>query len=167
MVGIIVGVGLASAVASGLVVHTLHTNADAKSEAAAVAAAADVAEATGQSNVGVSEATGDAVEAGIQAATAEDTTDAQTRQQIAQSEPATIAMRAAVEVLSPRSIGALAGYSTCIVGSQGKQEGSAAYGCTQRGTALDAALAAEPIPVEPSCPEPAEEPEPPAEPAVP
>lgn len=128
-----------AALLAALVVDQLHRRADRRAEAAAMAPAEAVT-----ASAGVVEATGEATVGGIEAATAEATTDADTRQAIATSEPAPIAVAAAVDVLSPRSVGALAGYLGCIAGSQGKGEGSAAYGCTQRGTALDEALAAEP-----------------------
>jgi hypothetical protein len=42
---------------------------------------------------------------------------------------------------------ALAGYLGCAAAAQGKGEGSSAFGCQERGKALDAALAAMPAPV--------------------
>jgi len=138
-IGTTLAIVAASALLGALGADQLHRRADRRAEAVAMApveavkASADVVEATGEAATGA-----------VVAATAEETTDAETRQAVATSEPAPIAVAAAVEVLSPRSVGALAGYLGCIAGSQGKGEGSAAYGCTQRGTALDAALAAEP-----------------------
>jgi len=134
-------VALAAAALSGGGVHLLHRQARKRDEAAA-AAAADVAEATGQSNVGVAEAVGDAAVGAVDAAKADDNTDADTRANIATWDATTVAVYAAVQPGASRSTVALASYLGCVSGSQGKGEGSAAYGCGKRGEALDAALAA-------------------------
>ena len=138
---ITVYVALAAAALSGGGVHLLHRQA-AKRDADAAAAAADAAEATGQSNVGVAEAVGDAAVDAVDAAKADDNTDADTRANIATWDATTVAVYAAVQPGASRSTVALASYLGCVSGSQGKGEGSAAYGCGKRGEALDAALAA-------------------------
>ena len=45
-----------------------------------------------------------------------------------------------VEEARTDAIVAAFGYDACIAGSQGKDEGSAAYGCTARGTTLDSVV---------------------------
>lgn len=138
-VGTTIAIASVAALLAGLGVDQLHRRADRKAEAVSMAPVEAV-----QASANVVEATGEAAVGAVVAATAEENTDAETRQAVATSEPAPIAVSAAVEVLSPRSVGALAGYLGCIAGSQGKGEGSAAYGCVERGRSLDAALAAEP-----------------------
>lgn len=136
-------VALAAAALSGGGVHLLHRQAAKRdADAAAAAAAADAAAATGQSNVGVAGAVGDAAAGAVDAAKADDNTDADTRANIATWDATTVAVYAAVQPGASRSTVALASYLGCVSGSQGKGEGSAAYGCGKRGEALDAALAA-------------------------
>ena len=136
-------VALAVAALSGGGVHFAHKRADRLAQEKAAAAAF---EAAGN----VVDKTGEAVTDGIEAATAEDTTDADTRQNIAEWDATTVAVHAAVQPDASRSTVALAGYLGCVSGSQGKGEGSAAYGCNKRGESLDAALSAMPSD---SCPE--------------
>jgi hypothetical protein len=144
MIGVIVGVTALASIGLTLVVEhgIIKRRKDAPVEM--VAATATVVDATGDAVEGGITAGGEAAAAAIDAATAEARMEAATRKAIAESEPAVVATRAAVDVLSPRSIGALAAYDFCLAASMGKQEGSAAYGCQDRGKALDAALAAEP-----------------------
>ncbi len=130
-------VALAVAALSGGGVHFAHKRADRLAQERAAAAAF---EAAGN----VVGKTGKAVTDGIEAAVEEDTTDADTRQNIAEWDATTVAVHAAVQPDASRSTVALAGYLGCVSGSQGKGEGSAAYGCGKRGEALDAALAAMP-----------------------
>ncbi len=130
-------VALAVAALSGGGVHLAHKRADRRAQeraaAAAFAAAGNIVDKTGE-----------AVTDGIEAAVEEDTTDADTRQNIAEWDATTVAVHAAVQPDASRSTVALAGYLGCVSGSQGKGEGSAAYGCGKRGEALDAALSAMP-----------------------
>ncbi len=77
----------------------------------------------------------------VDAAVREDVTDADTRQAIAQMPAVNIAVEAAVKPDAPDSTVALAAYLGCLAAAQGKQEGSAAFGCQARGTALDGTLA--------------------------
>ena len=130
-------VALAVAALSGGGVHFAHKRADRLAQERAAAAAF---EAAGN----VVGKTGEAVTDGIEAAVEEDTTDADTRQNIAEWDATTVAVHAAVQPDASRSTVALAGYLGCVSGSQGKGVGSAAYGCGKRGEALDAALAAMP-----------------------
>jgi len=140
-------VALAVAALSGGGVHLAHKRADQRAAdeaaAAAFAAAGNVVDQTGK-----------AVTSGIEAAVEEDTTDADTRQGISDWDATTVAVHAAVQPDASRSTVALASYLGCVSGSQGKGEGSAAYGCGKRGEALDAALASM---QSSSCPEPAPE----------
>ena len=150
-------VALAAAALSGGGVHLLHRQAAKRdaAAAAAAAAAADAAAATGQSNVGVAGAVGDAAAGAVDAAKADDNIDADTRANIATWDATTVAVYAAVQPDANRATVALAGYLGCVSGSQGKGEGSAAYGCGKRGEALDATIAAMPVN---GCPEAAPEP---------
>jgi len=158
-VGTVIGIAVAALLVGGGVgagVATKLARDGQAGQAAAAQAAADAAAATGESNVGVSEATGDAVEGGIDAAKADDNTDADTRQGVAAWDATTTAIHAAVQPGATRTTIALAGYLGCVGGAQGKGEGSAAFGCTKRGEALDAALAAMPAPEPVSAPTPDE-----------
>ena len=93
--------------------------------AAAVAATADVVTATG----GV-----------VAEAEREDVTDAETRATVAAMPAVDLLAGAVVALGDPATTVAAYAYAQCIAGSQGKQEGSAAYGCTDRGRKLDAAV---------------------------
>lgn len=95
--------------------------------AEAVAATADVVVATG----GV-----------VEAAVAEDVTDADTRQALATAPAVDLLAQAVVDLGDPATTVAAYAYAQCVAGSQGKQEGSAAYGCTDRGRQLDLAVGA-------------------------
>lgn len=113
---------------------------------------------TNKHDAAVEESRTDAVEAAaaapveaVVAVVAEDVTDAESRRAIAESDAGMLAVQAAVTPGATRQTIALAAYALCIQGAQGKGEGSAAFGCTKRGEALDAALLAIP-----SCPEPVE-----------
>ena len=130
-------VALAVAALSGGGVHLAHKRADQRAAdeaaAAAFAAAANVVDQTGE-----------AVTSGIDAAKADDNIDADTRQGISDWDATTVAVHAAVQAEASRSTVALAAYLGCVSGSQGKGEGSAAYGCGKRGEALDAAVSVMP-----------------------
>lgn len=76
----------------------------------------------------------------IAAATREDVTDAETRQAVATMPAVNLAVEAAVKPGSQPVTYALAAYALCLSAAQGKNEGSAAFGCQARGTALDAAM---------------------------
>ncbi len=76
----------------------------------------------------------------VEAANAEHVTDAETRAAIATMPAVNIAVEAAVRPQAEPSTVALAAYLGCIAGAQGKAEGSAAFGCQQRGQTLDATL---------------------------
>lgn len=78
-------------------------------------------------------------------------TETELKRAIAESDAGMLAVQAAVTPGATRQTIALAAYALCIQGAQGKGEGSAAFGCTKRGEALDTALLAIP-----SCPEPVE-----------
>ncbi len=76
----------------------------------------------------------------VEAAVREDVTDAETRAAIAQAPAVNLAVEAAVRPGASPSTVALAAYALCIAGAQGKAEGSAAFGCQQRGQTLDGTL---------------------------
>ncbi len=76
----------------------------------------------------------------VEAAVREDVTDAETRAAIAQAPAVNLAVEAAVRPGASPSTVALAAYALCIAGAQGKAEGSAAFGCQQRGQTLDTTL---------------------------
>jgi hypothetical protein len=152
-IGIVVVVGLLSA-AGGLTGGVLLSNRDKGDDGAATVAA--TADLVGEVD-GVVETTGEAVEAGITAAQAEDIALAAARAHIAEWDSTTVAVKAAIQPGASRSTVALAGYLGCVSGAQGKSEGSAAFGCTKRGEALDLALAAMPALGVPAIVEPAQE----------
>ena len=132
-------VALAVAALSGGGVHLAHKRADQRAADEAAAAAAAFAAAAN-----VVDQTGEAVTSGIDAAKADDNIDADTRQGISDWDATTVAVHAAVQAEASRSTVALAAYLGCVSGSQGKGEGSAAYGCGKRGEALDAAVSVMP-----------------------
>jgi hypothetical protein len=78
----------------------------------------------------------------VAAATADDTTDAETRRELARAPAVDLLAQAVVDLADPATTVAAYAYAQCVAGSQGKQEGSAAYGCTDRGRQLDAAVGA-------------------------
>jgi len=80
----------------------------------------------------------------VEAAVAEDVTDAETRQAVATSPAVNLAVAAAVEPGADARTYALASYALCLAAAQGKVEGSAAFGCQERGRVLDAALGVAP-----------------------
>ena len=136
---LILGIAALSAAVSGGTVHALHKRAD-RDAASQAQAQANVVEATAN----VVGATGAATQGALEAATAPALTDAGTRLEVATWDATTLAVHAAVQPGASRATVALAAYLGCVSGSQGKGEGSAAYGCGKRGEALDTAIAAMP-----------------------
>ena len=96
----------------------------------------EVEEARTDAVVGSSEA----VVEGVEAATAVPLTEAETRLAVVETSSRVILAQAIVETGDLAAIVAAFGYDACIAGSQGKDEGSAAYGCTARGTTLDSVV---------------------------
>lgn len=78
----------------------------------------------------------------VEAVVREDVTDAETRAAIASAPAVNLAVEAAVVPGASASTVALAAYALCIAGAQGKSEGSAAFGCVERGKTLDSTIAA-------------------------
>jgi len=81
-----------------------------------------------------------AVAGTVEAAIKPEATDADTRQAIATAPAVNLAVEAAVKPGATSSTVALAAYALCIAGAQGKGEGSAAFGCVDRGRTLDGLL---------------------------
>lgn len=126
------GAGLAGIQALGGKGANKHDAAIAEADADTVIAVAESAPATVTATASV-----------VTESLAEHTTDADTRQAIATADGPTLAVLAAVEPDASATTIALAGYLGCVAGSQGKGEGSSAYGCQERGKVLDEAVRAQ------------------------
>lgn len=107
--------------------------------AGAIAGGGGVLLATRDRDSGAAEAVAATVDV-VEAAVAEDVTDADTRQALATAPAVDLLAQAVVDLGDPATTVAAYAYAQCVAGSQGKQEGSAAYGCTDRGRQLDEAV---------------------------
>ena len=141
------GAIIAVSAAAGLIAGALGMRAIDK--AAIEAAEGRMALAEEQADARIAEATRDTVDAAgknttaaLDASHSVANRDADTRADIATMPATEMAVAAALRPDVPPWTLALAGYSLCISGAQGKSEGSAAFGCTKRGEWLDKAIAA-------------------------
>ena len=138
---------IAAGVVGGAILGAVGTRQVMRSQVETAEARRDLAEE--QADARIAEATRDTVDAAgknttgaIDAALAPANKDADTRAEVAAMPATQLAMVAALKPDVPPWTLALAGYSLCISGAQGKGEGSAAFGCTKRGERLDEAIAA-------------------------
>lgn len=79
----------------------------------------------------------------VEAAMKPDATDAEARLAVASMPAVNIAVEAATKPDASNRTMALAAYALCLSAAQGKTEGSAAFGCQDRGRILDASLSPE------------------------
>jgi hypothetical protein len=103
----------------------------------------DSAEELVQATAQVAEAAGRGASDAVTAAMGPAATEAQARLEFAGTPAVNIAVEAAVDPgASPRTV-ALAAYLGCLAASQAQAQGAAAFGCPERGKALDATLKVE------------------------
>jgi hypothetical protein len=103
----------------------------------------DSAEQLVQATAQVAEAAGRGASDAVSAAMTPAGTEAEARLAFATTPAVNIAVEAAVGAdATPRTV-ALAAYLGCLAASQAQAQGAAAFGCPERGKALDAALKVE------------------------
>lgn len=84
----------------------------------------------------------EAVATTVSAAVEPETIEARTRLAIAEAPAVNLAVAAAVEPGASPCVLALSGYLGCLAAAQAQAQGAAAFGCAERGKALDACIAA-------------------------
>lgn len=76
----------------------------------------------------------------VEAVVAPQVAEQETRQAVASAGYLDVLVAASVEPEAKPEVRALTAYALCVAGSQAQDQGAAAYGCGERGTALDVLL---------------------------